>query len=98
MTQRIAIDPYCELWNRGILSFLCGHFAPTASVELHGCDVGAGTAGLILCWELCRLWRVRVRAPISYQTGRHRDGFDGHRVLEANGWPGSMEPFLIRRL
>jgi hypothetical protein len=60
--QVIALDARGRLINREVLTQLRGYFAPNAVVELHGCNVGAGSRGEALRQALERVWGVRVRA------------------------------------
>ncbi len=65
--QLIALDHSGHLLNRAVLIQLRGHFEPTAVVELHGCEVGAGQRGQALRQALEGLWGVRVRAGTVIQ-------------------------------
>ncbi len=54
------------------------YFAPGAQVVLHGCEVAAGKSGERLLHDLASLWRVQVRAGVSYQ--RLPPGLEGTEV------------------
>lgn len=85
-----------ELWNRGILQMLNGHFTPDAIVELHGCRVGTHWEGSILLWQLSQLWRVRVRAGLARQVSDAADRFEDSSYVEGDGRPGALQPIVTR--
>jgi hypothetical protein len=57
------------------IAFLASVFAPYGSAELHGCRVGAGAQGRLLCQTLATAWRVPVTAGITTQYGGGRTTF-----------------------
>ncbi len=65
--QIIGLDRHGILLNRAVLIRLRGCFSENARVELHGCNVGAGTEGATLLEALRGLWGVRIRASSVVQ-------------------------------
>jgi hypothetical protein len=81
--QLIEIDGHGRLTNRDQLARLCGHFAPNAVVELHGCNIARNHRGRELMRQLSALWNVRVRGGVENQHADAGDRFEGP-VVEAH--------------
>jgi hypothetical protein len=96
--QVIAIDENGRLFNRNILSMLCGHFTSNAVVRLHACRVAQGWRGELLLFNLADLWRIRVQGGLVTQFPDRRDHFEGTHFVEANGAPNNLEPLATLRI
>jgi hypothetical protein len=84
----IAVDGTGKLNNQKKLLLLKPYFAKGAVVQLHGCEVGAGSAGRQLLTLLADLWDVRVQAAIFTQyPNLFQDEFEGS-YWEADGSGG----------
>ncbi|MFL5296089.1 MAG: peptidoglycan-binding protein [Phenylobacterium sp.] len=75
-------------------------FGPYASVELHGCHVGAGKVGHQLLASLAKVLRVPVTASSASQ--HQAVGFDGPTItvwppgMTASRWAASLPDFIGR--
>jgi hypothetical protein len=76
-----------HLRHEASLRLLTGRFAPTAVVELHGCQVARGHAGRELLRRLSDLWQVPVRAGVENQHVDAADRIEGP-IVEAYHRPG----------
>jgi hypothetical protein len=93
--QLIAVNSEGNLYNAYLLSMLCGCFAESALVQLHGCRVARDWRGTLLVYHLANLWRVRVQAAYDRQFADRIDRFEGAKFIEADGTPGSPTPLLV---
>jgi hypothetical protein len=96
--QMIAVADDGNLYNRDLLSMLCGCFANNALVQLHGCRVARDWRGTLLVYLLAHLWRVRVQAAYDSQRADYSDRYEGVLYVEADGSPGSLTPLLDHRI
>lgn len=75
LTDGKEIEVYSEFNRRvldtmvGVVARLRSVFHPFGSAELHGCQVGAGSAGDRLLQGLCTAWGVPVSAGVRDQEG-----------------------------